>query len=130
MRFKNNFDKFEKDFNRWEKERITRASIHVEGEARKKVSGTGTGRVYKRRTVTHRASKPGHPPATDTGQLRRSISREVRREGGGWAGFVGTPLKYGLWLERGTSQVKARPWLRPTFTEQQNEVLKILRRPM
>src|SRR5690606_34035352 len=36
------------------------------------LSRPGTGRVYRRRGVVHRASAPGEPPAVDTGALRAS----------------------------------------------------------
>lgn len=66
----------------------------------------GQGRTYKR----HRASKPGDPPAPDTGALRGSISivwmdpDTIR---------VGTGLDYGRFLEFGTKHIAPRPHARP-----------------
>lgn len=52
-------------------------------------------------------SKPGEPPRRDTGKLAQSIfgkeSREIME------GFVGTTLKYGAMLERGTRPHTIRP---------------------
>jgi len=144
MKVKSYFKDFESKFSKWEKGVVTRATIHVENELKKKVSDSGSGRTYRqgefiarsggvgivRELPTHTASKPGQPPALDTGTLRRSITRDIRSERGGYAGYTGTPLKYGLWLERGTSRMQPRPWLKPTFTEQQDEVARIMSRAL
>jgi len=45
-------------------------------------------------------SKPGQPPRADTGKLRQSIYGQVHRER--MLGEVGTTLKYGAGLEKGT----------------------------
>jgi phage gpG-like protein len=73
--------------------------------------GPKTGRVYKRGGVTHRASAPGQPPATDTGDLASSVARVD----GELVAAVGTALGYGRDLEFGTSQMAARPWLLPAL---------------
>jgi HK97 gp10 family phage protein len=54
------------------------------------------------------AAPPGSPPNTDTGRLVQSIEVE---KGEGNSFLVGTNLKYGAWLEFGTRQMDARPWL-------------------
>ena len=59
------------------------------------------------------ASAPGEPPAVDTGTLKRSIKvdeHEFKPEA-----RVGVPmnLQYGLYLERGTSKMGARPYMKP-----------------
>jgi len=73
----------------------------------------GTGREYRRGSVTHRASAPGQPPAVDTGRLRASITW---RRGGthktNWRD-VGTNVLYAVELEKGTSKTAPRPFMLP-----------------
>ena len=71
-----------------------------------------TGKIYKRRSVTHQASSPGQAPAFDTGTLARNI--QSQRDG-----FLNHSVgsrqdaPHGLFLEFGTSKMAARPWLIP-----------------
>ncbi len=68
------------------------------------------------------ASGPGEPPHRRTGILSRSITHEVE----GKSAKVGTNLKYGKYLETGTSQMLARPFLRPGVFKNRREIKKIL----
>ena len=59
-------------------------------------------------------SRPGQPPAVQTGALRHSIhgTRSVNM-----VSSAGTGLPYGLFLERGTRRgLLPRPWLMPALT--------------
>lgn len=123
IRVKSYIDKFEKKFDKAEKTATTLATIHIQNAAKEKISKVGKGRLYGK----HRASKPGDPPASDTGTLRRSISRKIDRNLWGFVGYVGTPLKYGVNLERGTSKVEPRPWMKPTMKEERKKVREIYR---
>jgi hypothetical protein len=38
--------------------------------------------------------------------------------------YFGTKLNYGRYLEYGTTTMAARPWLRPTFSAQQDAIKK------
>jgi hypothetical protein len=80
------------------------------------IQSGGGGRVYQKSnpTRTHRASAPGDYPATDTGRLVSSV-RMILPTASSVAGEVGTSVKYGAWLEFGTSRMAARPWLLPSF---------------
>jgi HK97 gp10 family phage protein len=88
-------------------------------------NGDGTPQVRyrngRRRTVL--ASRPGDPPNTDTGRLVQSIKFDFQN--GGLIGRVGTNLRYGAYLEFGTSDMAARPWLAPAIRETAKEVAKI-----
>lgn len=110
------------------KNALTRACLLVEREAKKKA------------------------PKGD-GNLRRSITSEVREEGGELVGVVFTPLEYapyveygtGLFAEEGgrqdvpwsyqddkgewhtTSGMKPRPYMRPALDENREEIKRILR---
>lgn len=64
-------------------------------------------------SARHRASAPGQPPATDTGNLVNSITFERDRSERRPVYSVGTDEQYGGWLEFGTMRMAARPWLRP-----------------
>lgn len=49
----------------------------------------------------------------DTGALKNSISTEMQRKGGTLRGEVGPTVHYGHYVELGTSQNRAQPYLRP-----------------
>jgi len=77
----------------------------------------------------HRASAPGQPPAVRTGRLRRSVqmARPRRVNKGmlqGWG--IGIRLKYAKWLEDGTDNMKARPYVEPTMKMMEPIVPKIV----
>lgn len=95
-----------------------------------KLSGSRSGRTYRvpgtRRTYT--ASSPGQPPAQATAQLRQTIQTSVEGVGRTLVGKVGTPLDYGKFLEFGTRNMGARPWLRKSFLESIDKVKSILSR--
>ncbi len=70
-------------------------------------------------------SKPGEPPHVDSGRLWRSIQSETE------GGFIpktriGTNVTYAKWLELGTSQMAARPCLRPWLDGAREDVTRIL----
>lgn len=92
------------------------------------IQGGGSGRVYEKYKPrrTHRASSPGAYPATDTGRLASSVRMELPAAGN-IVGRVGTAVKYGAWLEFGTSRMAARPWLLPSFERAKVGVEKELR---
>ena len=101
--------------------------------------------------LVERSAKQKAPKGT--GELRRSITSEVREEGGEIVGVVYTPLEYapyveygtGLFAENGgrtdvpwnykdekgewhsTSGMKPRPYMRPALDENREEIIKILR---
>lgn len=79
-------------------------SIQDNSSGRPQVRYSGSG---KKRTVL--ASHPGDPPNTDTGRLVQSIKFDFKDSG--LTGRVGTNLRYGAFLEFGTSDMEARPWL-------------------
>lgn len=58
-----------------------------------------------------RASRPGDPPAPDTGALRRSLANEVYRKGDGYTGVVSANKQYAAPLEFGTEKMKPRPFM-------------------
>lgn len=63
----------------------------------------------------HQASRPGEPPAPDTGRLRNSVRTIDTSNAKRIRVRVGTPVKYAPWLEFGTRYMAARPFMRPAF---------------
>lgn len=109
---------------------IEKTAVKVQNTARKKVKdGPKTGRIYRRGSVTHQASAPGQPPATDKGTLLSRITHNILLNRSG--AEIGTDLKYGFFLEDGTKDMKARPFLVPALKENQryfvNSVVKALK---
>lgn len=99
-------------------------------------TGPKTGRVYRRRGVTHRASAPGEAPASDSGQLAGSsvIRHNVQQltAVASWAKRYARPLELGsaytlgvpgsgagqpdaAQLELGTQKLEPRPFARPAL---------------
>ena len=70
------------------------------------LGGQKTGRVYKRRSVTHRASAPGESPASDTGRLVNAIHVVLESS---LSSIMRVATKYAMLLEVGTSKMAARP---------------------
>lgn len=68
-------------------------------------------------------SQPGQPPHLRTGTLNRSIDQETFRKAGTFVGRIGTNLKYGRYLEMGTTKMGARPYLRPSLTAMRRRIL-------
>ena len=69
----------------------------------------------KERWKPHIASSPGNPPAVDTGNLKQSIIMDARLPGEVEVGSTITEPPYPVYLEKGTSQMAARPWLQPAI---------------
>lgn len=96
---------------------VSATAQKVRGDAIKSVQrGTKSGAVYTRSSgqnlsPTHRASAPGQAPATDTGALASSIKAESKD----LSGRVYSDLTYAFWLEFGTLNMEARPYLTPAL---------------
>jgi len=91
---------------------VRAATLDAEAITKVLLSQPGTGRLYQRgKTVEHRASAPGHPPAPDTGRLRASVSTEVIRGLDDVTGIVAVNAEYAAHLELGTEKIKPRPYL-------------------
>jgi HK97 gp10 family phage protein len=115
-----------------------KAAILVADDTKEHFTKQGSGRIYGKRK--HRASKPGEPPAIDTGTLRASIMSEVERHGSNVLGRVGpdvekiaakapvgTNVNYGYYLEIGTSKMAPRPYLRPALIRTRKKVVRIFK---
>lgn len=75
--------------------------------------GTPAIRYAPKRVVS--VSRPGQSPNSDTGRLVQSIMFEFDEQSDRTIGYVGSNLKYAAWLEFGTLDMEARPWLAPAL---------------
>lgn len=78
----------------------------------------------------HHPSMPYNPPAIDSGDLRESLHWDVRDEGDRIVMEVGSIMteEYPAWLEKGTSRMAPRPWLRPAFEKKSDQIIDIVKR--
>lgn len=93
------------------------SGLKIEENAKLDIAqGTKSGRVYQRRTVTHKASAPGEAPANDTERLLNSFKTSA--VGNVLAVDVvagkGT-VDYAVHLEYGTDKMGARPFMKPAL---------------
>ena len=89
--------------------------------------GNRTGNEYNvpNTQVRYRASRAGEAPATATGDLRRSYA--VKHKPEELLVAIGSPLKYAVYLEKGTKNMDARPHLSTAFIMSKNIILEILK---
>ena len=98
----------------------------VEKEAKLSIlSGQKSGRLYHRRTVTHRASAPGEAPASDTGRLVNSINSYLGDQEAFVTAGRGT-VKYAAMLEFGTRFMAARPFMFPALEKSKDWIRRRL----
>lgn len=84
------------------------------------LSHPGSGEIYRRGNVIHRASAPGEPPAPDIGNLRDSVQVD---EVTPTHAILGIHAEYGEHLEFGTSRMAPRPYVRPALDEHEGEIV-------
>lgn len=124
-KIKKNLKLFQKIAIASQVEAIQKATFLVHEKAVKSIQSSSSGkpsiRYEPKRGVV--VSKPGKAPNTDTGRLVQSIQVDFKK--GGLEGQVGTNLKYGAWLEFGTENMKARPWLSRAVKSSKKQIEKI-----
>jgi hypothetical protein len=110
--------------------RLEAAAVVVHDHAKELISREGAepkgGKKGAKLVEGARRSKPGEPPMSQSGNLRRSVAWEIQ----GLVARVGTGFKYGRWLELGTSTMAARPWLRRSLVECMGTIRALIGRPM
>jgi hypothetical protein len=123
---------------------VNDAAQYTRGAVVEKLAGARTGRVYRvpgTRTATYRASAPGEPPAVMLGNLRKNVNASKAVVDGNTVsaevGVDGQIVPYARRLEFGGFSTAAngarvyvapRPYLRPTFFEQESVIVNILER--
>jgi HK97 gp10 family phage protein len=107
---------------------VQKATLLVHKEAvtsiQKSSGGTPAIRYGPKRVVT--VSPPGSPPNSDTGRLAQSVKFEF--DDNGKSGFVGSNLKYAAYLEFGTKEMSARPWLAPALEKVNKKIADIFKK--
>ncbi len=106
-------------------EALYASALVVQNEARRLVvQGPKTGRTYiKRRTIAHRASAPGEPPASDTGTLVRNIIVNAEFHANRIRVIANT--NYAGFLEWGTRRIKPRPFMFRALLNKSAEIKRI-----
>ena len=102
---------------------LTRAGLFVVADIKNTFPGSGIVNATKSQRHANR-SRPGEIPHVDTGTLKRSITRERVA----FEERVGTNIPYGRYLETGTRNMAARPWLRPALIRNRRKIAKIISR--
>lgn len=85
-----------------------------------------TGRIYRRRGITHQASAPGEAPASDTGTLVNA--RRTQLNEADVSGKLIFTSRHAAPLEHGTRNMEARPFARRSLAETRDQVLAAIRR--
>jgi len=107
---------------------VTRGTGMVEKTAQESIKNKGTGRSYTRRGITHTASAPGQPPATDTGFLGQNITMNVKSMPNGTVvGQVISAAPYSKALEFGTTTIEARPFMQPALEKNKKKIVNIFK---
>jgi len=93
---------------------MTRVAEQMVEEVKLSMGTSPPGRTYMYGNVEHVASIAGHPPTPVTGALQASIrwEKDSQRE---HTVYVGDGVSYGIYLELGTGNMEARPFIGPVF---------------
>jgi hypothetical protein len=83
-------------------------------------------RVGGKKSVYIFRSRPGEVPLVQTGMLKKSIFWTLT---GNNSVIVGTPLKYGKYLEKGTPHMDPRPYLLPALVASIWKIQGIIKKP-
>jgi len=103
-------------------ERLKIVAKMLVGRIKEKISHAGTGRKWP--GARRASSKPGEPPARQTGDLMKSITHEI--DAINLRAVVGTNLQYARKLELGDDRIEPRPYLRSTLTENEPLIKDII----
>ena len=95
---------------------LNSSALLVEGSAKESIQrGIKSGKTYRRGGVVHQASAEGEAPATDTGFLVSNITHQFAKIGKTMASKVLSKANYSEFLEFGTRNMGARPFLQPAL---------------
>lgn len=99
-------------------------AVEIVADMQSSMGSSPPGRSYTHGNVTHVASQAGYPPNVDTGRLRASLhSRKVKA----LHYQVEDGTEYGFYLEAGTSNMAARPFMRPAFEKARQKFIATIR---
>lgn len=124
VRVTNKLPKVRKELESEFEDAVKRSTLIVHGNVVRILSGRRTGRKYRvpgtKRFYT--ASREGEAPASRLGILRSSYGWRIKNNGSKARGYVGSPVLYALFLERGTRKMGKRPHLRKAFEKSRTQV--------
>lgn len=106
--------RLQSEYERNAKQLVSRAAAMVHATAVQSITdGNKTGETYEKYNPrrTHRASAAGEPPAADTGYLHNNIFMDIDSDGLGAS--VESRAEYSAYLEFGTANLAARPFMQP-----------------
>jgi len=101
------------------REIVTETVLDIETQIKVGMASSHSGEWYG----SHQASAPGEMPAIDTGALAASILTEVS----GTKGTVYTNMEYAEFLEYGTANMQARPYMTPAAEAARGSFIRKLR---
>lgn len=89
------------------------------------LSGSKSGKVYEKYNPrrTHTSSGEGQPPASDTGFLASNIVLNL--DATGMVAQVESRASYSIFLEFGTQNMKARPFMQPALEENKPKIRRM-----
>lgn len=87
-------------------------------------------RAVTLRTLEMEVNSKNLAPVGDTGNLRRSITSDVKGSGNSVTGEVTTNIEYNAYVEFGTSRQNAQPYLTPSYVNSSKNLEGDLRRLM
>lgn len=88
----------------------------LDSDAKQSVSqGSRSGRIYKRKTVTHQASAPGEYPKTDRGFLVAGFLFNIRKTFTDVYGYLENRAAHAAAVEFKPISKGGRPFMRPLF---------------
>ena len=121
------YKQYKKKVQKQFQQSVFRAVNMVRNTVIQGISAGGQGEVYEkyRPRRTHRASAEGDYPATDTGYLISHINSKIYSNGMG--GEIQSNAEYSHFLEFGTSEMSARPFMQPSLEENRNKIKAMFR---
>lgn len=130
-----NGDQWTREIRAEHRKNVIAAAIYLTNVIKADISQPGTlryavikGGKFKKTVYGFTHSIAGNPPYLQTGLLRSSIAWELVNNGPGNAELarVGTNLKYGLYLEKGTRKMAARPYIEVNLRKHAHAISAIL----
>jgi len=97
----------------------------------KTFTGMRHGRTYRVPETAHQtytASAPGEFPASPTAWLRKHIEYQIKTTAKEIVGKLGTPVEYGLFLEKKPPNKGGRPWLKPSYKRDKTAMIAAMRK--
>ncbi len=120
------FQNYEKSLRKQIKDKMNIAGNLVRNTAVQSIlGGSKSGKVYEKYNPrrTHTSSSQGQAPASDTGFLASNITFNLKE--GGMVAEVESKAKYSKFLEFGTQNMKARPFMFPALEENKPRIRRM-----